>query len=119
MKTFLGLVLVSVLLRTGASLQCETCFGVNKSCNGPQKTCEYGLDACATITSEVTIGGVIGFSVVKSCYAKSQCSSPPPNVELSEGTVNTKVECTSGAAPPMASTLLLAFSGLVLMKLLL
>ncbi|KAJ7304090.1 hypothetical protein JRQ81_011614 [Phrynocephalus forsythii] len=119
MKTFLGLVLVSVLLRTGASLQCETCIGINKSCNGPQTTCEGGLDACATITSEVTIRGVTGFSVVKSCYAKSHCSSPPPSVDLSEGTTNTKIECTSGAAPPMASILPLAFSGLLLMKLLL
>ncbi|XP_048357023.1 phospholipase A2 inhibitor PIP-like [Sphaerodactylus townsendi] len=75
MKTFLGLLLVSVLLATGDSLECETCFGQGDSCTGQKQLCSPDLNTCQTLLFETTVApGEQKFpSIVKSCSSEAGC----------------------------------------------
>ncbi|XP_062996521.1 phospholipase A2 inhibitor gamma subunit B-like [Elgaria multicarinata webbii] len=116
MQALLGLMVFSVLLARGASLQCEICSQVGSTaCNSPKKNCPSGADTCITMVTE--IGPVTTFS--KSCGIKADCEKMKKQMGKvgTPGDTITKLECSK--APPQMASLLLALSGLLMMKMLL
>ncbi|KAL8220103.1 UNVERIFIED_CONTAM: hypothetical protein K2H54_038597 [Gekko kuhli] len=123
MKTLLGLILFSVLLAPGASLKCATCMAVGDSCTGTPKWCGHGEDACVSIWMRVTTQGIPVDTITKKCIAKSACADLKSGIEKvvqqmgGVDAVVRKVECSKAPAATSGS-LLLALSGLLLLKLL-
>ncbi|NWI62653.1 PLIGB inhibitor, partial [Todus mexicanus] len=79
-----------------ASLECEVCHSVGKSCFGPMKTCSDGEDTCGIILSEVTIGGLAVPSSIKSCVASSMCHLGPITTNYGSVKGRTQVACCTG-----------------------
>ncbi|XP_067317428.1 phospholipase A2 inhibitor and Ly6/PLAUR domain-containing protein-like isoform X1 [Anolis sagrei] len=79
MKAVLGLSIFSVLLSTGASLECETCTSSSSICTGRMKTCSYDEDTCFTLLSETSGVGVKTYVIAKGC-SNSQFCKREPNV---------------------------------------
>ncbi|XP_077192585.1 phospholipase A2 inhibitor and Ly6/PLAUR domain-containing protein-like [Paroedura picta] len=108
MHAFLGLFLFSVLLTTGASLECEVCASAGNSCSGQKETCPGNLDTCITIVAEA-LGQT---ATTKSCYSKKACELLKDG-ENFNGALIKEVTCK---APSASASLLLALSGLLLIK---
>ncbi|XP_077192582.1 phospholipase A2 inhibitor gamma subunit B-like [Paroedura picta] len=108
MQAFLGLFLFSVLLTTGASLECETCSNEGNSCSGSKQTCLDGLDTCMTITTAA--GGTTTTS--KFCFSKQACDLLKDGGNYNGGLIK-ELTCK---APSSSASLLLALSGLLLIK---
>ncbi|XP_077192586.1 uncharacterized protein LOC143837049 [Paroedura picta] len=108
MQAFLGLFLFSVLLTTGASLECETCSNEGNSCSGQKETCDASLDTCMSITTAA--GGTTTTS--KLCFSKQACDLLKAGKTFSGGTIK-EITCK---APSASASLLLALSGLLLIK---
>ncbi|XP_062995740.1 phospholipase A2 inhibitor NAI-like [Elgaria multicarinata webbii] len=117
MQALLGLYLFSLLLTIGASLECETCIAEGKTCTGQKVKCSAGLDTCATVLTEVTVGSVTTQAIGKGCYLKSECNNGK-TVEANGMTITTTINCNN-ASPLSAASFLLALSGVMLMKFLL
>ncbi|KAJ6663550.1 hypothetical protein lerEdw1_009629 [Lerista edwardsae] len=116
MQAVLGLVVFSVLLATGASLTCDVCTAQGKTCN--QKVdCPGDADACMSVLTETKVGTTPMYSIVKTCTTKSLCTEKLDQVKSQlPGGMSMTVECSK--APPSAGSLLLALSGLLLLKIL-
>ncbi|XP_003222865.1 phospholipase A2 inhibitor gamma subunit B [Anolis carolinensis] len=123
MKAFLGLFLFSVFLATGAGLQCETCVASGDNCSGKKETCPSNSDACHHIVTEMKTGGLDVKTTLKGCGQKSECQRLRGEVGkvvsaqvmgLQAGSVVKSVVCSK--ASTTSASLLLALSGLLLMK---
>ncbi|XP_054855753.1 phospholipase A2 inhibitor gamma subunit B-like [Eublepharis macularius] len=118
MQALFSLFLFFVLLTTGASLECESCAAQGYSCTGQKQSCPAGLDTCLTLLVEGTTGGQTVTSVGKMCYTQALCDLLKPgdtfNVHQVTGTIK-EVTCK---APSPSASLLVAFLGLLLSKVL-
>ncbi|XP_077192966.1 uncharacterized protein LOC143837242 [Paroedura picta] len=108
MEIFFGLFLFFLLLPSGASLECETCSSEGNSCSGQKEICLDGLDTCMTVTTAA--GGTTATS--KLCFSKKACELLKDGGTFSGGTIK-EVTCK---APSASASLLLALSGLLLIK---
>ncbi|XP_061453724.1 phospholipase A2 inhibitor and Ly6/PLAUR domain-containing protein-like [Rhineura floridana] len=87
MQALFGLFLFSVLLTTGASLECDTCKGTN-TCTGTREACTEGQDACAISFIKVSIDGTK--FVRKSCTSSEACKVGVAEVTYSQGKYSTE-----------------------------
>ncbi|XP_060114017.1 phospholipase A2 inhibitor and Ly6/PLAUR domain-containing protein-like [Heteronotia binoei] len=116
MQAFVGLFLFSVLLTTGASLECETCTNAGNSCSGEKLQCTAGLDTCLTLVAEATTGGQTATSILKSCYSQAVCDQLKPGDVFQITGASAKIKEVTCKAPSPSASLLLALSGLLLLK---
>ncbi|XP_054854656.1 phospholipase A2 inhibitor and Ly6/PLAUR domain-containing protein-like [Eublepharis macularius] len=119
MKALLGIFLLSVLLTSGSSLECETCVGQGTTCSGEKQTCPSSQDGCMTAVTELSVGSAKVASIVKGCFGKAACKELKPGASASfatPGSTIKTVECSK--APVSSGSFLLALSGLLLLKLL-
>ncbi|XP_060114016.1 phospholipase A2 inhibitor and Ly6/PLAUR domain-containing protein-like [Heteronotia binoei] len=120
MKALLGLLLLSVLLTSGYSLECETCMAQAETCSGKKQTCSSGQDACLSAVTEISVGVAKVTSAFKSCFAKASCKDLKIGSSASFGgaeSIIKKVECSR--APVSSGSFFLALSSLLFLKLLL
>nr|XP_060639730.1 phospholipase A2 inhibitor gamma subunit B-like [Anolis sagrei ordinatus] len=126
MKAFLGLLLFSVFLATGAGLHCETCFTAGDTCSGKQEACPSSSDVCIAMVTEMKSGGASFTTAVKGCNQKSECRRLQGEVgkpvsaqfmNLQAGSVIKSVVCNKASAS--STSLLLAIFTLLLKKFLL
>ncbi|XP_063996038.1 phospholipase A2 inhibitor gamma subunit B-like isoform X2 [Pogoniulus pusillus] len=97
MKMTLGLSFFLALLDAGICLQCEICHGIGRSCSGPMKTCSGdGEDTCATILHEVTIGGMVIPSSIKSCLSSNMCQIGPITMNYGKVKARSHLACCTG-----------------------
>ncbi|XP_042295279.1 phospholipase A2 inhibitor and Ly6/PLAUR domain-containing protein-like [Sceloporus undulatus] len=75
MKALLGLFLFSLLLTSGAFLECETCFATSSNCTGAWERCEDDEDTCAFGITEKAQGGKSELTVEKGCHSSENCTS--------------------------------------------
>ncbi|CAI5781126.1 A2 inhibitor and Ly6 PLAUR domain-containing protein-like [Podarcis lilfordi] len=114
MQALLGLLFFSLLLATGASLQCEICTATGQTCSSDNVECDPQLDTCAVVQYEPTPPSVNVSKIVKECLVKTDCEKKKIGESvLGLGKIKT-FECNK--APGAAASLLLAFSSLLLMK---
>ncbi|NXG45692.1 PLIGB inhibitor, partial [Psilopogon haemacephalus] len=78
-------------------LQCEVCHGIGRSCSGPMKTCSGDSeDTCAVILHEVTIGGMVIPSSIKSCLSSSMCQLGPITMNYGKVKARSHLACCTG-----------------------
>ncbi|XP_077192588.1 uncharacterized protein LOC143837050 [Paroedura picta] len=99
---------MTITTAAGASLECETCSSEGNSCSGSKQTCPANIDTCMTVTTEA--GGTTTTS--KFCFSKNACEVLKAGETFSGGTIKV-VTCK---APSASASLLLALSGLLLIK---
>ncbi|XP_054855020.1 phospholipase A2 inhibitor NAI-like [Eublepharis macularius] len=117
MQALFGLCLLSGLLTTGISLECETCVGPGDSCSGKNETCPSGLDACGTFVIEASQGGQTVTAISKTCTTKDTCAQLKPGASLSIGDVTGTIkQAVCDKALPTSASVLLALSGFLLLK---
>ncbi|XP_062996158.1 phospholipase A2 inhibitor and Ly6/PLAUR domain-containing protein-like [Elgaria multicarinata webbii] len=85
MTGLLSLFLIAELLTTGTSLECETCFATNRSCEGLMETCEDNQDTCAISLTETAKGGKTEPTVAKGCYSSNMCEAGLISVTFGKG----------------------------------
>ncbi|XP_060114018.1 phospholipase A2 inhibitor and Ly6/PLAUR domain-containing protein-like [Heteronotia binoei] len=117
MQASMGLFLFSVLLTTGASLQCDTCSAPGSSCTGMEMSCT-SQQTCLTIVGEQTTGGQTSTHIWKSCYSQAACSVLKPGAIFETSGTSIKIQKVTCKAPPSSASLLLALSGLLMLKVL-
>ncbi|XP_053124225.1 phospholipase A2 inhibitor NAI-like [Hemicordylus capensis] len=112
MQAILGLALFSVLLATGATLECEECSGQGERCSGRRITCPHNSDTCQAVVTET--GGVI--DITKSCSTRAVCAELKAQEGKTRQTLSfiKRVECSK--ASPSSGSLLLVLTGFLLMK---
>ncbi|CAI5781115.1 phospholipase A2 inhibitor subunit gamma B-like [Podarcis lilfordi] len=73
----LGLLLFSVLLTPGDSLECETCLGLDSNCNGTMERCSTHEDTCSVAFVEATVAEVTSQEIRKGCLSTHACGLAP------------------------------------------
>ncbi|KAJ6663510.1 hypothetical protein lerEdw1_009589 [Lerista edwardsae] len=84
MQLFLGLFSSSILLTTGASLECETCFDLSRHCHGPWLPCGAGQGTCAVSHTEISVGMTL-HTTKKGCGSFTVCDAEPFSVNMGQG----------------------------------
>ncbi|KAH0631423.1 hypothetical protein JD844_005746 [Phrynosoma platyrhinos] len=99
MKDVLGSFLLSVLLRMGSSLVCESCTGLATTCSGFGQTCDNGQDTCVVRLTESTVGDDIHLILSKGCASSRICKTPFSYMNLGHGKYIRSVHtCCKGEA---------------------
>lgn len=114
MRAFLGLLFCSVLLTTVASLECDVCSSSGKTCTH-KETCPHGTDTCMSMLTESRSGSG-QFSIAKSCVSKDICKQQVELAKTQQQTGGPVLTVQCSKAPASAGSLILALSGLILMK---
>ncbi|XP_063168196.1 phospholipase A2 inhibitor and Ly6/PLAUR domain-containing protein-like isoform X2 [Candoia aspera] len=97
MDALLTLFSISLLLTTGASLACETCFANRNSCLSGKEVCESGEDICAIGLTETSKGGKTMSTIEKGCYFSENCTSASVLVTFGHGEfLRKKILCCIG-----------------------
>ncbi|XP_053254106.1 phospholipase A2 inhibitor and Ly6/PLAUR domain-containing protein-like isoform X1 [Podarcis raffonei] len=76
MQDLLRLFPFFVILTTGASLECEVCYGLGTRCSGKMATCSPKKDTCVIAFAESTLEGRKIRTVEKTCDSSKVCSTP-------------------------------------------
>ncbi|NXY44687.1 PLIA inhibitor, partial [Ceuthmochares aereus] len=79
-----------------ASLQCEVCHSMGRSCSGPMKTCSDGDDTCGIVQHEVLIGGMAIPSFFKTCMSSSACQLDPITMNYGKVKARSLLTCCKG-----------------------
>ncbi|XP_015283840.1 PREDICTED: phospholipase A2 inhibitor subunit gamma B-like [Gekko japonicus] len=117
MKALLGLLLLSVLLTSGYSLECETCSGQGTTCTGRKVTCSANEDTCLNAVTEVSAGAVKISTVMKSCFVKEGCDQLKPGSTATFGGAGALIKTAECSRAPVSSgSFLLALSSLLFLK---
>ncbi|XP_048355094.1 phospholipase A2 inhibitor PIP-like [Sphaerodactylus townsendi] len=122
MKTFLGLLLLSVLLISGSSLECDTCMAQANDCTGKKQPCSSGQDRCLDALTVFTMDAPSPSKItsrVKSCFTKIECEKLKPGSSVNFGMVGAvlkNIECSR--APVISGSFFLALSSFLFLKLL-
>nr|XP_034976719.1 phospholipase A2 inhibitor 25 kDa subunit-like [Zootoca vivipara] len=82
MPVLLGLLLLSVLLTPGDSLECETCVGTGASCNGKKMSCSANEDTCAVSLTESKVDQVSTQTIFKGCSSTKACGQGLYSINL-------------------------------------
>ncbi|XP_060131630.1 phospholipase A2 inhibitor NAI-like [Zootoca vivipara] len=119
MQLLLGLLFCSLLLTTGSSLQCEVCSAIGKTCSSDKVDCPAGEDTCATYLYAPSAPNISITTFRKLCLTEAGCRNATKQIgEVFEDKGRLiKVGCNK--ASEGAPFVLLALSGLLLMKVLL
>ncbi|XP_010114433.1 PREDICTED: phospholipase A2 inhibitor 25 kDa subunit-like [Chlamydotis macqueenii] len=96
MEVPLSLSFFLAFLDPGASLQCEVCHSIGRSCSGPMKTCSAGEEICGVILHEVLIGGMAIPSSIKSCLPSSVCQLGPITMNYGKVKARSNLACCTG-----------------------
>ncbi|KAJ7304088.1 hypothetical protein JRQ81_011612 [Phrynocephalus forsythii] len=70
-------------ITTGASLECEHCYGLGSACRSPKKICPVHKDICYTGYSESTLEGTFVKNIIKGCESTDLCSLGPIHLHIS------------------------------------
>ncbi|XP_077788712.1 phospholipase A2 inhibitor CgMIP-I-like isoform X2 [Podarcis muralis] len=97
MPALLGLLVFSVLLTPGDSLECETCTGPGLNCTGTMVNCSAAEDRCAVAVVEVTVADGPNQEIMKGCLSPGICGLEPFYLNLGKMfTARGKVVCCEG-----------------------
>ncbi|XP_054855645.1 phospholipase A2 inhibitor and Ly6/PLAUR domain-containing protein-like [Eublepharis macularius] len=118
MQALFGLFLFTLLFTTGASLECESCAAEGYNCAGQKQSCPAGLDTCLTLVVEGTTGGQTVTSVGKMCYARILCNLLKPGQTFNVPQVTGTIKEVTCKALSLSASLLVAFLGLLMLKVL-
>ncbi|XP_037739461.2 phospholipase A2 inhibitor and Ly6/PLAUR domain-containing protein-like [Chelonia mydas] len=73
----LPLCLLSALLATGSTLQCEVCVSKELSCSGPLQPCAPSEGTCVAVVAEIRLEGSSLSYTAKSCLEPKNCEPGP------------------------------------------
>ncbi|CAI5781117.1 phospholipase A2 inhibitor subunit gamma B-like [Podarcis lilfordi] len=82
MPVLLGLLLFSMLLTPGDSLECETCIATSSNCSGKMMTCSANEDTCAVSLTESKADQISVQSIAKGCSSTKACGQGPYSINL-------------------------------------
>ncbi|XP_042295269.1 phospholipase A2 inhibitor gamma subunit B-like [Sceloporus undulatus] len=110
MQAFLRFLLFFVLLKSGASLQCEVCvssqnsteaqMSPNITCQGTPVTCPPNKDMCMITVAEHNLGGKTERFIEKSCAYSKVCSVNDVHLFLGKGrSYRSSIVCCKGICP--------------------
>ncbi|XP_077192576.1 phospholipase A2 inhibitor gamma subunit B-like [Paroedura picta] len=79
------LLVFSVLLTTGAFLECEVCSSPGSSCSGEPELCDANEDTCAIISIENSLEDVTVQTIAKDCESAEACMTPGKSMNMGNG----------------------------------